>query len=174
MTITIDIKRPHCHSANATGNGKKSKGKQNCPCKDCVRQFIGDHERACIGTFSWIKNMIKIMLARGVGVRDIGITLKISVGVGLKSSNRSNVKCSRNKAITIVLKQTSFGHMRGKRSAKYDLFMHVFRVRGKSQRYRRATCATTPYFDHNASQAVLSASSVFLCPLLFPSLYLAL
>jgi hypothetical protein len=26
-------------------NGKKSKGKQNFLCKDCGRQFIGDHER---------------------------------------------------------------------------------------------------------------------------------
>ncbi|MDR2053202.1 MAG: hypothetical protein LBP80_07295 [Treponema sp.] len=32
MTITIDIKCPHCHSPNVTRNGKKSKGKQNRNC----------------------------------------------------------------------------------------------------------------------------------------------
>ncbi|MDR3174056.1 MAG: IS1 family transposase, partial [Treponema sp.] len=54
MTITIDIKCPHCHSANVTRNGKKSKGKQNYRCKDCGRQFIPDHERTYNGTLSWV------------------------------------------------------------------------------------------------------------------------
>jgi hypothetical protein len=29
---------------------------------------------------SWVKNMIKIMLVRGVGIRDLGIMLKTSAG----------------------------------------------------------------------------------------------
>ncbi|MDR2740665.1 MAG: IS1 family transposase, partial [Treponema sp.] len=66
MLITIKIKCPLCHSPNITRNGKKSKGKQNYLCKDCGRQFISDHERTYRGTFSWVKNMIKIMPVRGV------------------------------------------------------------------------------------------------------------
>ncbi|MDR2784175.1 MAG: IS1 family transposase, partial [Treponema sp.] len=67
MQITIEIKCPRCHSPNITGNGKKSKGKQNYLRKDCGRQFISDHGRACRGTFSRVKNMMKIMPVRGVG-----------------------------------------------------------------------------------------------------------
>jgi transposase-like protein len=84
MKKTIDVNCPHCHSAAVTQNGKKSNGKQNYLCKDCVRQFIPDHERACKGTLSWVKDMIKIMLVRGVVIRDIGIILKISAGTALK------------------------------------------------------------------------------------------
>ncbi|MDR2786213.1 MAG: hypothetical protein LBB83_09900 [Treponema sp.] len=62
MQTTIDIKCPHCHSPNITGNGKKNKSKQNYRCTDCGRQFISDHERTYRGTLSWVKNMIKIML----------------------------------------------------------------------------------------------------------------
>ncbi|MDR2740755.1 MAG: IS1 family transposase, partial [Treponema sp.] len=89
MLITIDIKCPHCHSPNLTRNGKKNKGKhriliRNYFCKDCDRQFVSDHERTYRGTFSWVKNMIKIMLVRGVGIRDIGIILQISITTVLK------------------------------------------------------------------------------------------
>ncbi|MDR2782329.1 MAG: IS1 family transposase, partial [Treponema sp.] len=65
MQITIEIKCPPCHSPNITGNGKKNESKhriliRNYLRKDCGRQFISDHGRACRGTFSRVKNMIKI------------------------------------------------------------------------------------------------------------------
>jgi transposase-like protein len=56
MLITIEIKRPHCHSPN-NQKREKNKGKQNYLCKEYRRQFISEHERTCKGTLSWVKNM---------------------------------------------------------------------------------------------------------------------
>jgi transposase-like protein len=82
MKITIDINCPHCHSHNVTRNGKKSKcGKQNFLCKECGRQFISGHERTYNGSSSWVKNL---MLVRGIGIRDISVVLKVSIGTVLK------------------------------------------------------------------------------------------
>jgi transposase-like protein len=84
MQTAIEIKYPHCHSLNIARNGKKNKGKQNYRCKDCGPQFISDYERTARGTLSRVKNMIKIMLVRGVGIRDMGIILEISITRVLK------------------------------------------------------------------------------------------
>ncbi|PPZ93077.1 IS1 family transposase, partial [Acinetobacter ursingii] len=43
MKITLQIKCPTCLSNNIKRNGIKVDGKQNHQCKDCKRQFIGDH-----------------------------------------------------------------------------------------------------------------------------------
>ncbi|MHB9294241.1 putative IS1 family transposase ISPa14 [Hollandina sp. SP2] len=83
MTITIDIKCPHCQSANLTRNGKKIKGKQNYRCKDSDHQFISEQERTYRGTLSWINHVIKIMLVRGIGIGDISTVLQISITKGL-------------------------------------------------------------------------------------------
>jgi transposase-like protein len=98
MLITIDINCPHCHSQNLTRNGKKSKGKQNFIRKDCGRQFISDHERTYNGTLSWIKDRIKIMLVRGIGIRDICVVLCISITTVLKvlESAKYTIKPKQN------------------------------------------------------------------------------
>jgi transposase-like protein len=84
MLTTIEIKCPRCHSLNITRNGKKYNGKQNYRCAQCGRQIIGGHEITCRGRLSRVVPMVKIMLVRGIGVRDIGATLKISVAKVLK------------------------------------------------------------------------------------------
>ena len=43
MQITLEIKCPTCLSDSIKKNGIKVDGKQNDQCKDCKRQFIGDH-----------------------------------------------------------------------------------------------------------------------------------
>jgi transposase-like protein len=43
MKITITLHSPDCQSAKVRKNGKKISKKQNYLCKDCGRQFIGDH-----------------------------------------------------------------------------------------------------------------------------------
>jgi transposase-like protein len=78
MQITIAITCPRCHSGTVTRNGKKNKGIQNYRCKDCSL-FIGDHEHTYGGTLSWVKNTIKIMVVRGIGIWDIRAVLKISI-----------------------------------------------------------------------------------------------
>jgi transposase-like protein len=71
---------------------EKNNAKQNYLCKECGRQFISDHERTYKGTLSWVKDMIKIMLVRGVGIRDIGIILQISITTVLKVLNRQSTR----------------------------------------------------------------------------------
>ncbi|MGM9451282.1 transposase-like zinc-binding domain-containing protein, partial [Klebsiella sp. K47] len=43
MQITLENKCPTCLSDSIKKNGIKVDGKQNYQCKDCKRQFIGDH-----------------------------------------------------------------------------------------------------------------------------------
>ena len=85
MQITIGLTCPRCHSPILVKNGKKHNGAQNYLCKHCGRQFIADHQRTYQGTLPWIAPLIKIMLVRGIGVRDISAVLKISVKKVLKT-----------------------------------------------------------------------------------------
>ncbi|MDR0569517.1 MAG: hypothetical protein LBG87_09980 [Spirochaetaceae bacterium] len=70
---------PQCHSNTIVKNGKKSNGSRNYLCKDCGRQFIADHEKTYRGCLTGIAELVKIMLVRGVGIRDASAILKISV-----------------------------------------------------------------------------------------------
>jgi IS1 family transposase/transposase-like protein len=89
MIINIILNCPHCHSRTIVKNGKKHNGTQNYHCKDCSKQFISDHERTYRGSLSWITALIKIMLVRGCGIRDISIILSVSVKKVLKTLTSS-------------------------------------------------------------------------------------
>ena len=54
MQITLEIKCPTCLSDSIKKNGIKVDGKQNYQCKDCKRQFIGDHALSYLGCNSGI------------------------------------------------------------------------------------------------------------------------
>ncbi|QDJ91310.1 IS1 family transposase [Acinetobacter haemolyticus] len=68
MRITLEIKCPTCLSDSIKKNGIKVDGKQNYQCKDCKRQFIGDHALSYLGCNS-------------------GITRKILFTVGIEGNN---------------------------------------------------------------------------------------
>ena len=89
MLIKIEFNCPHCRSPNIVRNGKKSNRTQNYLCKACGKQFISDFERTYYGSLSYISNSIKIMLVRGIGIRDISVILKISVWKVLKTLTSS-------------------------------------------------------------------------------------
>jgi transposase-like protein len=118
MQLTIEIKCPNCHSPNITRNGKKNKGKQNYLCKECGRQFISDPERAYKGTLSWVKNMIKIMPVRGVGIRDIGIILQISITTVLKVLKSTKYKIKPKQSCYDCLEIDEFWTHVGKKKNK--------------------------------------------------------
>ena len=84
MSINIILDCPHCHSETIVRNGKKHNGPQNYLCKKCGKQFISDHERTYYGSTSWILSMIKIMLVRGIGIRDISIPFLSEIERGNK------------------------------------------------------------------------------------------
>ncbi|MDR0375951.1 MAG: hypothetical protein LBH85_09585 [Treponema sp.] len=85
MRLTIEIKRPHCHSPNITRKGKKRDGKQNYRRAQRGRQFTGGHDLSCRGCLSRVAQTVKIMLAQGIGIRDIGSAPRISVAKVLKA-----------------------------------------------------------------------------------------
>ena len=81
MKVEIELYCPNCQSAKIVKNGKKPNGKQNYLCKNekCGRQFIGNHNLTYKGCHSCINQKIKLMLVRGVGIRDISEIEKVSI-----------------------------------------------------------------------------------------------
>ncbi|SFF52803.1 Transposase [Thermoflexibacter ruber] len=73
---------PDCHSATVVKNGKKSNGQQNYKCKSCDKQFQDEYfYNACNPE---IKELMKPMLLRGSGVRDICNVLLVSINAVLR------------------------------------------------------------------------------------------
>ena len=91
MTITIELRCPHCNDNNLARNGKKRNGVQNYLCNACGRQFIRDDQRTYIGTLLCVTGLIKIMLARGCGIRNIAVILGISVRKVLKTLTSTKI-----------------------------------------------------------------------------------
>ena len=111
VKIEIELLCPNCPSAKIKKNGKKScAGKQNYYCKDCRKQFTGDHAQSCKGCFSQVANKILLMLVRGMGIRNVseieGIGIK-KVLSALVNSNRMIVPEKSHYENT--LKSMSFG-----------------------------------------------------------------
>jgi IS1 family transposase/transposase-like protein len=98
MKITITLHCPSCQGTSIKKNGKKSYGKQNYFCKNCQRQFIGDHALTYKGWHSELIHKILLMLVRGVGIRDIAEIEKISIKKVLSTLVNSNhvLKPKRN------------------------------------------------------------------------------
>ena len=89
MKTQIDISCPDCHSPSFSINGIKSYGKQNYQCKDCKRQFIGDHALTYNGCHSKVEELIRLMTVRGCGVRDIAVMASVSIGKVLSTIGAS-------------------------------------------------------------------------------------
>ena len=84
MQITLEIKCPTCLSDSI-----KVDGKQNYQCKDCKRQFIGDHALSYLGCNSGITRKILQLMVRGSGIRDIAEVERISIGKVLRNLTES-------------------------------------------------------------------------------------
>ena len=68
---TINTLFPPLPRAEYKENGIKHNGKQNYLCRDCYRQFVGDHNLTYPGCHSGIDRTILKMLVRNCGIRDI-------------------------------------------------------------------------------------------------------
>jgi transposase-like protein len=75
--------------------GRKYNGKQNYRCTQYGRQFIGDYQMTYRGCLSRVVLTVKIMLVRGIGMRDISTVHGISVTKVLKAlkSGKYQTKC---------------------------------------------------------------------------------
>ena len=89
MQITLQIKCPTCLSNSIKKNGCKVDGKQNYQCKDCKRQFIGDHALSYQGFNLGITRKILHLMVRGSGIRDIAEVERISIGKVLRTLSES-------------------------------------------------------------------------------------
>ena len=98
MKTQIEIICPDCHSPSLKKNGMKSYGKQNYQCKDCRRQFIGDHALTYNGCHSRIEDLIRLMTVRGCGVRDIALIASVSIGKVLSTIGSSVYKTMPKKS----------------------------------------------------------------------------
>jgi len=98
MKTQIDISCPDCHSPSFSIYGKKSYGKQNYQCKDCKRQFIGDHALTYQGCHSQIEDKIRLMTVHGCGVRDIAVIASVSIGKVLSTIGSSVYKIAPKKS----------------------------------------------------------------------------
>jgi IS1 family transposase/transposase-like protein len=90
MKIQITLYCPDCQSTKIKKNGKKSSKKQNYLCKNCGRQFIGDHALTYKGCSSGLIQKILLMLVRGIGIRDIAEIENISINKVLSTLVNSN------------------------------------------------------------------------------------
>ena len=64
--------------------------KQNYLCKNCSRQFIGDHALSYKGCHSYLIQKILIMLVRGIGITDISAIENVSIKKALSVLVNSN------------------------------------------------------------------------------------
>lgn len=71
-------------STSIKKNGIKRDAKQNYNCKECGRQFVGDHNLTYLGCHSKVKKLILLMLVRCCGIRDISKITGFSIGKILK------------------------------------------------------------------------------------------
>ena len=78
MEIKTVLKCPGCISTNIVKNGIKCYGKQNYLCKNCKRQFVGNHNLTYLGCHSKLIHKIELMLVRGCGIRDIAQIERVS------------------------------------------------------------------------------------------------
>ncbi|MDR2470236.1 MAG: IS1 family transposase [Tannerella sp.] len=118
MEIKITLHCPDCQGTKVSKNGNKSYGKQNYICKDCGRQFTGDHALRYKGCSSELTQRILKMPVRGVGIRDIyeieGISKKKVLSVLIRSSHRIHPKRNHYDSLEVDEFWTYVGNKKNK------------------------------------------------------------
>ncbi len=133
--MKIELKCPKCMGTNIKKNGHKYNKKQNYLCKTCGRQFIGDHALKYKGCHSGINQKVRLMLVRGVGIRNIseieGISIRKTLSILVNSQVSIQAKSSHYDKIEI----DEFWTYVGKKKNKIWLIYA----------YHRATVEIIPY-----------------------------
>lgn len=135
MQILLHIKCPACLSDSIKKNGIKSYGKQNYQCKDCKRQFIGNHALTYKGCHTNKDGKIRHLMVRGSGIRDIAEVEQISCGKVLATLEKCDYK--------IIPKQNQYDRLEvdelwtfvGKKSNKQWLIYAYHRKTGEIVAY---------------------------------------
>ena len=109
------------HHPSIKKNGIKRDGKQNYRCKQCNRQFIGDHNLTYLGCHSNALKIILLMLARCCGIRDISKITRFSIGKILKTLTTSNYEIMPKKTHYKCLEIDEFWTFIGDKKSKHWL-----------------------------------------------------
>jgi transposase-like protein len=115
MNITLTLHCPDCQGTEIKKNGKRTCGKQNYLCKNCSRQFIGDHALTYKGCHSGLIKRILLMLVRGIGIRDISAIQEVSIRKVLSVPVNSNYAITPRKSYYPCLEMDEFWTYMGKR-----------------------------------------------------------
>jgi IS1 family transposase/transposase-like protein len=135
MTIKITLYCPDCQSSKIKRNGKKPNQKQNYLCKDCSRQFIGNHALSYKGCHSQLIQKILLMLVRGIGIRDISIIEGISIKKVLSVLVNSNRKITPKQSHYDQLEVDEFWTYVGNKKNRYWLIYAYHRTTGEIVAY---------------------------------------
>ena len=131
MRIEITLKCPDCSGENIVKNGKKSYQVQNYLCKDCNRQFIGDHALKYNGCHSKLYHKIELMLVRNVGIRDITEIENISTNTVLSILTKSDKTITPKQKYYDVLEVDEFWTYVGDKGTKVWLIYAYHRETGE-------------------------------------------
>ncbi len=135
MRITLEIKCPTCLSDSIKKNGIKVDGKQNYQCKDCKRQFIGDHALSYLGCNSGITRKILQLMVRGSGIRDIAEVERISIGKVLRTLTESTYQIQPKQSHYESLEVDEFWTFVGNKNNKQWLIYAYHRETGEIVAY---------------------------------------
>ena len=135
MQITLEIKCPTCLSDSIKKNGIKVDGKQNDQCKDCKRQFIGDHALSYLGCNSGITRKILQLMVRGSGIRDIAEVERISIGKVLRTLTESAYQIQPKQSHYESLEVDEFWTFVGNKNNKQWLIYAYHRETGEIVAY---------------------------------------
>ncbi|CAM0816742.1 transposase [Acinetobacter baumannii] len=135
MRITLEIKCPTCLSDSIKKNGIKVDGKQNYQCKDCKRQFIGDHALSYLGCNSGITRKILQLMVRGSGIRDIAEVERISIGKVLRTLTESTYQIQPKQSHYESLEVDEFWTFVGNKNNKQWLIYAFHRETGEIVAY---------------------------------------
>ena len=130
MQITLYIKCPACLSDSIKKNGLKSYGKQTYKCKDCNRQFIGDHALTYQGCHSQKDSKIRQLMVRGSGIRDIADVEKISKGKVLSTLKKCNYQIAPKQSQYDCLEVDELWTFVGKKTNRHWLIYAYHRATG--------------------------------------------
>lgn len=135
MQITLYINCSACLGDSIKKNGKKSYGKQNYQCKDCRRQFIGDHALSYLGCHSQKESKIRQLMVRGSGIRDIACVERISQGKVLATLKKCNYRLIPKQSHYDQLEVDELWTFVGKKSNKQWLIYAYHRQTGEIVAY---------------------------------------
>ena len=116
-------------------NGIKVDGKQNYQCKDCKRQFIGDHALSYLGCNSGITRKILQLMVRGSGIRDIAEVERISIGKVLRTLTESAYQIQPKQSHYESLEVDEFWTFVGNKNNKQWLIYAYHRETGEIVAY---------------------------------------